>query len=50
MQLYNTLSAQERAALIDEAGEERLTYPFMPMHILAIRKYCATICLFRGMH
>jgi UPF0176 protein len=28
MQLYNTLSAQERAALIDEAGEERLTLSF----------------------
>ncbi len=28
MQLYNKLSAQERAALIDEAGEERLTLSF----------------------
>ena len=28
MQLYNTLSAQERAALIDSAGEERLTLSF----------------------
>ncbi|MGB0255568.1 MAG: rhodanese-related sulfurtransferase [Flavobacteriaceae bacterium] len=28
MQLYNTLSAQERAALIDQAGEERLTLSF----------------------
>lgn len=28
MQLYNTLSAKERAALIDEAGEERLTLSF----------------------
>ncbi len=28
MQLYNTLSAQERAALIDQAGEERLTMSF----------------------
>ena len=28
MQLYNTLSAQERAALIDAAGEERLTLSF----------------------
>ena len=25
MQLYNKLSAQERAALIDEAGKDRLT-------------------------
>ena len=28
MQLYNSLSAQERAALIDSAGEERLTLSF----------------------
>lgn len=28
MQLYNTLSAKERAALIDAAGEERLTLSF----------------------
>lgn len=28
MQLYNTLSAKERAALIDQAGEERLTMSF----------------------
>ncbi|GAA0872811.1 rhodanese-related sulfurtransferase [Gangjinia marincola] len=28
MQLYNTLSAKEREALIDEAGEERLTLSF----------------------
>lgn len=28
MQLYNTLSAEERAKLIDEAGEERLTLSF----------------------
>lgn len=28
MQLYNTLSAQERAALIDEAGKQRLTLSF----------------------
>ncbi len=28
MQLYNTLSAQERAALIDAAGEDRLTLSF----------------------
>ena len=28
MQLYNKLSAQERAALIDKAGEERLTLSF----------------------
>lgn len=28
MQLYNTLSAKERAQLIDEAGEERLTLSF----------------------
>lgn len=28
MQLYNNLSAEERAALIDEAGQERLTISF----------------------
>ena len=28
MQLYNKLSAKERAALIDEAGEDRLTLSF----------------------
>ena len=28
MQLYNTLSAHERAALIDQAGDERLTLSF----------------------
>ena len=28
MQLYNTLSAKERAALLEEAGEDRLTLSF----------------------
>ena len=28
MQLYNTLSAKERAALFEEAGEDRLTLSF----------------------
>ena len=28
MQLYNKLSAQERAALLEEAGTERLTLSF----------------------
>lgn len=28
MQLYNTLSAEERAKLIDEAGQQRLTLSF----------------------
>ncbi len=28
MQLYNTLSAKEREALIEEAGKERLTISF----------------------
>ena len=28
MQLYNTLSAKERANLIDQAGEDRLTLSF----------------------
>jgi UPF0176 protein len=32
MQLYNKLSADERAALIDEAGEERLTISFYQYH------------------
>tara|TARA_B110000046_G_scaffold185275_1_gene226331 strand:- start:2511 stop:3542 length:1032 start_codon:yes stop_codon:yes gene_type:complete len=32
MQLYNKLSADERAALIDEAGEDRLTISFYQYH------------------
>lgn len=32
MQLYNKLSAEERAALIDAAGEERLTISFYQYH------------------
>lgn len=32
MQLYNKLSAEERAALIDEAGQERLTISFYQYH------------------
>ena len=28
MQLYNKLSAQERAQLLDDAGEDRLTLSF----------------------
>ena len=32
MQLYNKLSAQERAALIDEAGKDRLTISFYQYH------------------
>ncbi len=32
MQLYNKLSAEERAALIDQAGEERLTISFYQYH------------------
>jgi len=32
MQLYNKLSAEERAALIDEAGEDRLTISFYQYH------------------
>jgi UPF0176 protein len=28
MQLYNTLSAEERAVMIDEAGKQRLTLSF----------------------
>ena len=32
MQLYNKLSAKERAALIDEAGQERLTISFYQYH------------------
>lgn len=34
MQLYNKLSAEERAALIEEAGEERLTISFYQYHHL----------------
>ncbi len=32
MQLYNNLSAEERAKLIDEAGEDRLTISFYQYH------------------
>ena len=32
MQLYNTLSAMERAKMIDEAGEKRLTLSFYAYH------------------
>jgi UPF0176 protein len=32
MQLYNKLSAKERAALIDEAGEDRITISFYQYH------------------
>ncbi|MAZ26786.1 MAG: hypothetical protein CL868_06875 [Cytophagaceae bacterium] len=34
MQLYNTLSAKERAELIDEAGEDRLTLSFYQYAII----------------
>ena len=32
MQLYNKLSAKERAALIDEAGKDRITHSFYQYH------------------
>mgnify|MGYP000621820396 CR=1 FL=1 len=32
MQLYNKLSAEERAKLIDESGEDRLTISFYQYH------------------
>ena len=32
MQLYNKLSAKERAALIDEAGKDRMTISFYQYH------------------
>ena len=32
MQLYNKLSAEERAKMIDEAGEKRLTISFYQYH------------------
>ncbi len=35
MQLYNTLSAMERAKMIDEAGERRLTLSFYQYHYIA---------------
>src|SRR5210317_938005 len=34
MQLYNKLSAEERAQLIDEAGEDRLTISFYQYHLI----------------
>jgi hypothetical protein len=38
MQLYNTLSAEERARLIDEAGKNALHYLSMRMPKLKIPK------------
>jgi len=35
MQLYNKLSAKERAALIDEAGKDRITISFYKYHKIA---------------
>jgi UPF0176 protein len=35
MQLYNKLSAKERAALIDEAGKDRITISFYQYHKIA---------------
>ena len=32
MQLYNKLSAKERAQLIDEAGKDRITISFYQYH------------------
>ena len=32
MQLYNKLSSKERAALIDEAGKDRITISFYQYH------------------
>ena len=32
MQLYNKLSAKERATLIDEAGKDRITISFYQYH------------------
>ena len=36
MQLYNTLSAEERAQLIDEAGQQRLTLSYC-FQILSVK-------------
>lgn len=42
MQLYNTLSAEERAKLIDEAGKERLTLSFYAYAKIEDQKNFAT--------
>ena len=42
MQLYNTLSAKERAYLIEEAGQERLTlsfYQYTPVSYTHLRAH-----------
>lgn len=44
MQLYNKLSAEERAELIDNAGKSRLTLLFISMPKLAIHKFLEIIC------
>lgn len=50
MQLYNTLSAEERAQLIDEAGQQRLTLSFYAYAKIEDPKNFATIYLLLGMH
>ena len=48
MQLYNTLSAEERAQLIDEAGKQRLTLSFYAYAKIENPKNFATIYLSNG--
>ena len=43
MQLYNTLSAKERAALLEQAGDARLTLSFYNMPISVIQNFLETI-------
>jgi UPF0176 protein len=43
MQLYNTLSAEERAIMIDDAGKQRLTLSSMLMRKFKIQHNFVTI-------
>ena len=48
MQLYNKLSAKERAELIDQAGENRLTLSFYQYAKIGNPQVLETICLLLG--
>ncbi len=50
MQLYNTLSAKERTALIEAAGQERLTISFTLTTTLETHVFLETIYSFIGMN
>ena len=48
MQLYNKLSAIERAELIDKAGKERLTISYINITTLKTHKFLEIICFLNG--